>query len=352
MSTFTSIVRKESLHILRDRRTMLINIVMPLLLLLLFGFAISNEITNIRIAVAATQHTPATQQVIERFRHNPYIDFAGMTSPGEITPLMRSGSIDAAIILSPTNGGTLRSQILVDASNSTMAQSAVIYLRSILTAHNSAATAPFTIRVLYNPELRSSYSFVPGIMGMIFIMICAMMTSVSIVREKETGTMDLMLVSPVKPETIVAGKLVPYFLLSCVILFSMLLMSYTVLGLPVGPQVWAVVGVSVLYVILSLGIGLFVSAMVKTQLAALMVSAVLFMVPVVMFSGMLFPIESMPQPFQWISCIVPARWYIAAVRKLMIQQLPLSYVYRELLILAGSTVAILAVAVAKFRSRS
>lgn len=349
MSTLSSLIRKESLHILRDRRTMLINIVMPLLLLLLFGFAISNEITNIRLAAAVTRHTPATQQTLERFRQNPYIDFAGLVSPVDIDSLMQAGCIDAAIILAP-QGNSLKSQILVDASNSTMAQSAVIYLRSILAP--GSTPMPFNIRVLYNPELRSAYSFVPGIMGMIFIMICAMMTSVSIVREKETGTMDLLLVSPIRPETVIAGKLVPYFLLSCIILCSMLLMSYTLLELPMEGQIWAVVGVSVIYVILSLAIGLFISTIVSTQLAALMVSAVLFMVPVVMFSGMLFPIENMPLPLQWISCIVPARWYIAAMRKLMIQALPISYVCREVTILATSTIAILAIAIAKFRSRS
>lgn len=348
MNTFISLVRKESLHILRDRRTMFINIVMPLILLLLFGFAISNEITNIRIAAVVTRHNQDTQQIIERLRQNSYIDFVGMTNPIEINTLMRKGAIDAALVISPNNDGN-KSQIIVDASNSTMAQSSVIYLRSILSENQRS---PFNIRVLYNPELKSSYSFVPGIMGMIFIMICAMMTSVSIVREKETGTMDVLLVSPIKPETVVIGKLVPYFILSCLILGSMLLMSYTVLELPFGSQVWAVIGVSILYVILSLAIGLFVSTVVETQLAALMVSAVMFMVPVVMFSGMLFPIDSMPKPLQWFSCIVPARWYIAAVRKLMIQELPLSYVYHEILILAGSTIAILAVAINKFRARS
>lgn len=346
MSTFTSLVKKETLHILRDPRTMLINIFMPLVLLVLFGFAISNEVTNVRIVAVVTDHTDATRAILERFRVNPYFEFCGLAAPSDIEPMMRRGEIDGAVVLRP-EGSELKSQIIVDASNTTIAQSSVIYMRSVLT--EGASAPPVVTRTLYNPELKSSYNFVPGIMGMIFIMICAIMTSVSIVSEKETGTMDLLLVSPVKPRTIIIGKLVPYFMLSCIILAVMLVMAYTVLGLPPTEQIVHVVWVTLLYVVLSLSIGLLVSTLVDNQVAALMVSAVVFMVPVVMFSGMLFPIDNMPLPLQWFSCIVPARWYITAIRMLMIQQLPLTYVWREVVILVCMTVGLLFVAIQKFR---
>lgn len=344
-----SIIKKETLQMVRDWRTMLINVLMPLVLLLLFGFAISNEVNHVRIVAVVTDHTPQTRNVIERFRTNPYFDFKGLAAATDVDRLMRRGEIDGAVVLKP-EGGELKSQIIVDASNTTIAQSSVIYLRSVLTGQG--APMPVVIHTLYNPELKSSYNFVPGIMGMIFIMICAIMTSVSIVAEKESGTMNLLLVSPVRPHTIILGKLIPYFLLSCIILAVMLLMAYTVLGLPPTTQIFHVIWISLLYVVLSLAIGLFVSTLVDNQVAALMVSAVIFMVPIIMFSGMMFPVDNMPQPLQWLSCIVPARWYINAIRMLMIQQLPLSYAATDVLILCGMTVLLLIVAIVKFKKSS
>ena len=188
-------------------------------------------------------------------------------------------------------------------------------------------------------------------MGMIFILICAMMTSVSIVSEKETGTMDLLLVSPVRPGTIILGKLVPYFLLSCIILALMLTLGYTVLEIPLSASVVSVIGISLLYIVLALALGLLISTLASTQVAALLVSGVMFMLPVVLLSGMIFPVENMPQALQWFSCIIPARWYIEAMRVLMIQQLPASSVQAEILVLAGMTLAVLALAIKKFNAK-
>lgn len=164
--------------------------------------------------------------------------------------------------------------------------------------------------------------------------------------------MDLLLVSPVRPGTVIFGKLIPYFLLSCAILSIMLLLAYTVLGLPASYTIVNVILVSLLYIGLSLSIGLLVSTIVNNQVSALIVSAVLFMLPVIMLSGMIFPIDNMPQPLQWLSCAIPARWYISAMRKLMIQQLEFRFVIKEVLILAGMTAAILAVSLKKFNSKS
>lgn len=346
MNPFIALVKKETLSILRDPRTMLINIFMPVVLLLLFGFAISNEVNRVRIATVVTHHDDSTRLILARLRTNSYFDFKGLVAPSEIDPLMRRGEIDAAVILSHKNG-EMQSQILVDASNAVIAQSAVIYIRSVIT--EAGGGLPVVIHTLYNPELKSSYNFVPGIMGMIFIMICAIMTSVAIVSEKESGTMSLLTVSPVRPYMIILGKLVPYFLLSCIILGIMLVMGYTVLGLPPTVQILHVIWISMVYVVLSLAIGLLVSTMVDNQVAALMVSAMMFMVPIIMFSGMLFPIDNMPLPLQWISAIVPARWYISAIRSLMIQQLPITYVAKEVIILLGMTLLLLGVAIFKFR---
>lgn len=347
MGIFISLIKKETQHILRDRRTMLISLLMPLVLLLLFGFAISTEVNNVRLVAVVDRHTEDTRDILEKFKVNDYFTFQGLATADEAEKLLKTGSTDAALFLRSDNGKII-SQIIVDASNTTSAQATTGYIESVL--NGNSQRSPILTYTLYNPQLKSAYNFVPGIMGMIFILICSIMTSVSIVREKETGTMDLLLVSPIKPGTIILGKLVPYFILSSMILTIMLIIAYTVLGLPYSAVIVNVIAISMLYVILSLSIGLLVSTIVKTQLTALIVSAVAFMLPVIMLSGMIFPIDNMPEILQWISCIIPARWYIEAMRKLMIQQLSLSYAVNEIVILTAMTIALLALSVKKFSS--
>ena len=347
MSVFQSLVKKEALHLLRDFRTIIVVLVMPVVLLLLFGFAISTEVNNVRVATVVEQHTDQTKQIIDRFRANPYFTFEGVVAYSDVEDLLREGKVDAAVVFR-TRDGKLEHQVVVDASNTIMAQTATAYLESVI---SPGADTPIVTSTLYNPRLKSAYNFVPGIMGMIFILICAMMTSVSIVREKETGTMDLLLVSPVRPWTIVFGKLVPYFLLSCVILALTLVLSYTVLGIPFSFRLFDVIWVTILYVILALALGLLISTIASTQVAALLISGVMFMIPVILLSGMIFPVENMPLVLQWFSCVIPARWYISAMRVLMIQRLPVGYVLTEVLVLAGMTLLVLALAIKKFNAK-
>lgn len=332
---------------LRDFRTIIVVLVMPVVLLLLFGFAISTEVNNVRVATVVEQHTDQTKQVIDRFRANPYFTFEGVVAYSDVEDLLREGKVDAAVVFR-TRDGKLEHQVVVDASNTIMAQTATAYLESVI---SPGADTPIVTSTLYNPRLKSAYNFVPGIMGMIFILICAMMTSVSIVREKETGTMDLLLVSPVRPWTIVFGKLVPYFLLSCVILALTLVLSYTVLGIPFSFRLFDVIWVTILYVILALALGLLFSTIASTQVTALLISGVMLMIPVILLSGMIFPVENMPLVLQWFSCVIPARWYISAMRVLMIQRLPVGYVLTEVLVLAGMTLLVLALAIKKFNAK-
>lgn len=332
---------------LRDFRTIIVVLVMPVVLLLLFGFAISTEVNNVRVATVVEQHTDQTKQVIDRFRANPYFTFEGVVAYGDVEDLLREGRVDAAVVFR-TRDGKLEHQVIVDASNTIMAQTATAYLESVI---SPGADTPIVTSTLYNPRLKSAYNFVPGIMGMIFILICAMMTSVSIVKEKEMGTMDLLLVSPVRPWTIVFGKLVPYFLLSCVILALTLVLSYTVLGIPFSFRLFDVIWVTILYVILALALGLLISTIASTQVAALLISGVMLMIPVILLSGMIFPVENMPLVLQWFSCVIPARWYISAMRVLMIQRLPVGYVLTEVLVLAGMTLLVLALAIKKFNAK-
>lgn len=347
MSIFGSIVGKEFLKLLRDPRTLLIVLVMPIVLLLLFGFAISTDVNDVRVAAVVSNHTDRTRDILLRMQTNPYFTFVGMAEHGDIDRILRTSQADAVVVLE-TRNGELRSQIVTDGANTTLAQAAQAYISQLIAGPGQPS--PIITRVLYNPQLKSAYNFVPGILGLIFLLICGIMTSVSIVSERQSGTMDLLLVSPIRPRTIIVGKLMPYFLLSCLILTLMLILSYTVLGIPFSAKVVEVVLISMVYIALALSIGLLVSTLVKTEVAALIVSAIGFMIPVIMLSGMIFPIDNMPDILQWISCVVPARWYIAAMRKLMIQQLPLEYVGTEITVLTGMVLFILVLAVRKFKT--
>lgn len=362
MNGFASFVRKETLHIFRDPRTMLIALLMPVVQILLFGFALSTEVNNVDVAVVAPHRSETVRQAVERMAANPNFTFTGYIPSGEIDRMLRSGRADAVAVFADdfdrrmTDLATGRAdtgaalQLVMDASNTNTAQAGAAYLRSVL-LDNVADGVGVETRLLYNPRMKSAYNFVPGIMGLIFILICAIMTSVSIVREKETGTMEVLLVSPVRPIRIVFAKMIPYFVLSCLNLASILLLARFVLGVPMSGGIVGIVGLSLLYIVLALALGLFISTVARTQVTALLVSAMLMLMPMLMLSGMVFPIGNMPAPLRWLSCIVPARWYIAAIRRLMIEGLPFTAVLREFAILAAMTAGLIAVALRKFNDK-
>ena len=209
----------------------------------------------------------------------------------------------------------------------------------------------FVLQQVYNPEMKSAFNFIPGILGMIFLLICAIMTSVSIVREKETGTMEVLLVSPVKPAYIIVSKMIPYLLLSLVDLAIILLLAYFVLDVPLSGGVWNIILFSVVYLVLALALGMVVSNVAKSQIAALLMSALVMMMPVLFFSGMLVPPDNLPWALRWITYIIPARWYIDAMRKLMIEGVGLRSVLLEGGILVGETLLLLAAATKRFSDR-
>ena len=216
-------------------------------------------------------------------------------------------------------------------------------------AGGSAVTVNTTL--LYNPQMRSCYNFVPGIMGMLLMLICAMMTSISIVREKERGTMEVLLVSPVRPLMIIIAKAVPYLVLAFVILATILAISKYVLFVPLaGSLVW-IVAVSGLYITVALSLGLLISTVARTQLVALLASAMMLMLPSILLSGMMFPVESMPKVLQWVSAIMPPRYYISAMRKLMIMGVSIDKVGHEIAVLATMAVVLLSAALLKFNKR-
>lgn len=362
MSGFLSFVTKEALHILRDRRTMLIVLVMPIIQLLLFGFAISVEINKINFAVATSNPTESIRSQVERIAANQYFNFKGYISQTDIDDALRTADVDAVVVFASDYDRQIKAethdpsaqkavQLIFDASNPNNATAGAGYMQNILLASLQSGTFSPEIHLLYNPQMKSAYNFVPGIMGLIFILICAMMTSVSIVREKETGTMEVLLVSPVRPIQIILSKMIPYFILSCLNLTTILLLAHFVLGIPLSGSITGLVGISLLYLILALGLGLFISTVSDKQITAMLISGMLLMLPIIMLSGMIFPIENMPKILQAISCIIPTRWYITAVRKLMIEGLPFAAVLKEFSILLAMTIVLIGLALKKFNDK-
>ena len=360
-SNFSAFVKKESLHILRDVRTMMIVILIPIVLMVLFGFAISTEVNNIKVAVVAPHRTDMIREAVTRLEQNEYFTFCGYVGEKEADMLLRSGRADAVVVFATDYDRRMMQaseglpspaliQLVLDASDVNTAGAAQAYLQGILLGSASAQDM-FETRMLFNPRMKSAFNFVPGIMGFIFILVCAMMTSISIVREKETGTMEVLLVSPVRPRRIIIAKMIPYFVISCIVLVMTLLLARYLLDVPMSGGAAGIFSLSLLYIILSLSLGLLVSAIARTQVAALLISAMVMMMPILMLSGLLFPLENLPAFFQVISCTVPARWYIDAIRKMMIQGVPLSEVWLDCLVLLGMTVLLLTVAFKRFNDK-
>lgn len=347
---FITFVIKEARHILRDKRTMLILFGMPIILMLLFGFAITNDVKNVRTVVVTSQTDHLTLAAAERLAASEYFTLVQTVgTPKEAEQLIRSQKADLAIVFAPKHQGT---QLIVDGSDPNMAQQWASYAQAIMNSQSTQSNqSPLTIKLLYNPQMKSAYNFVPAIMGMLLLLICAMMTSVSIVREKERGTMEVLLVSPIRPLMIIIAKAVPYLLQAFLILIIILVMAATVLDVPLQGSIGWIVLVSLVYILLALSLGLLISNIAQTQFVALLVSAMVLLLPTVMLSGMLFPIESMPEVLQWVAAVIPPRYYIDAMRKLMIMGVGIESVWRELLVLCLMTAALLTVALKKFKTR-
>lgn len=350
MKQFFSFVLKETKHITRDKRTMLMLFGMPIVMMLLFGFAVTNDVRNVRIIVVMSNADNATQQVADRLAASEYFTLTKVVAtPNEAEKAIRDQKADMAIVFSQDFASRKSGyQLIVDGADPNMAQQWTTYANAVI--NNTEAKAVNT-KLLYNPQMKSTYNFVPAIMGTLLMLVCAMMTSISIVREKEKGTMEVLLVSPTKPLMIIVAKLVPYLVIAFTILSIILLMSSFVLGIPIKGSLFWIYVVSTIYILLALSLGILVSTIAETQLVALLISAMLLMMPVIMLSGMMFPIESMPKILQYISAIVPTRYYISAMRKLMIMGTGIEEIFFEVSILISMLIALMSLALAKFNKR-
>lgn len=362
MKSFLALIKKEFLHIIRDVRTLMIVGLMPIVQMLLFGFALNTDVTDIRFGVQDFAKDNLSAKVIQALSSNPdFIYTREIVSKSELESAFNNNALDMVLVFDSEFARNLKAQIILDSSDPNRAklinmQALQIIMQTLqreLSKGRDINLSPITphITMLFNPLNESAFNFVPGLLGMVIMLICAMMTSVSIVREKERGSMEILLTSPLSPTKLIISKIVPYFCISCASLVCVLLLSVYVLGLSIKGNILLLLLFCMLYITLALSIGLFISNLAKTQMVAMLVSGMVFIMPIMMLSGMMFPIESMPAILQYISHIIPTKWFIIGVKKIMLEGLGVAESIREWGILFTMLGVILLASFKTFKTR-
>jgi len=365
MKQFLFFVRKEFLHLWRDQRTLFILFGMPIIQIFIFGFALTNEVRDSRIAIIDEAKDEASEAIIHQLEASQYFDIEKTISEQQLVRAFREGKIKLAVVfpqkfneqLQHTNAASV--QLIADATDPNVANTLVNYASAIILDYQKQSKGfepfPYTIktemRMLYNPQMKGSYNFVPGVMAMVLMLVCAMMTSISIVREKEMGTMEIILVSPMVPLRVMVAKMVPYFILSAVNIASILLLSVFVLDVPINGSLTLLVTECLLFTLTVLALGLLISSVSDSQQVAMLISLMGLFLPTVMFSGFMFPVENMPVALQVISNIVPAKWFYYIVKNVMIKGLGFQSIWKETLILVGMMIFLMTVSIKKFKTR-
>ena len=366
MKQFFAFVKKEFFHIWRDKRTMFILLGMPVVQIVIFGFALTNEVKNANIAILDNSKDAATASLTTQLDASRYFALErNIVTYNQIEEEFKKGKIKLAIVFPQHFGEDLQHfnkaqvQIIADAADPNTANQLTNYATAIINDYQTRITndrkLPYTIntemRMLYNPQLKGAFNFVPGVMAMVLLLVCTMMTAITIVKEKEMGTMEVMLVSPMRPQLVVIAKAVPYLLLSTINITTILLLSVFALELPINGSIALLAFESILFTLVSLSLGLLISARAASQQTAMFISLVALFLPTIMLSGFMFPVENMPLPLRIISNIVPAKWFYIIVKSVMIKGLGLAGVWKETLILAGMMTFFLTMAIKRFKIR-
>ncbi|MEI6886358.1 MAG: ABC transporter permease [Bacteroidota bacterium] len=360
-------VKKEFLHIFRDVRTMIILFLIPAALLLLFGFVVSTDLKNAGISFLDFSNDEVTQQLTNKICSSGFFHKEeSLHSYADIDRVLKGSKTKAVIIFEKDFARKLVSEgraavhIIADGSEPNMATMSTNFITGIITDFNRQLKGmPKSgiflvqpeVRMFYNPALRPQHMFVPGVITMIMILICALMTSITITREKEFGTMEALLVSPLKPIQIILGKIVPYFILSFIDVILILILSWYVFELPVKGNLFLLLAESMLYILMSLSIGILISTVSKTMQQAIFISLVGMMLPTVLLSGFIYPIENMPAVYDWISAILPPRYFVTIMKNVMIKGAGFTYVWKETLILSLFTAVAIIISMKKFKIR-
>jgi ABC-2 type transport system permease protein len=354
-------MRKEARHLLRDRQTLLILLLLPIAQLALFGFAVRTDISQVRVAVLAPQPDAVSAALRTRFAHSGRFRLLPpVERPEALDALFRAGAADVGVLLAPNLGAQLSaglpSDVLIVAdavdpnTGTAMSNYATAIVRDWMTALGAGVRAvrlETRVRMRFNPTLESVNLFVPGLIALILTMVTALMTAISLSREKERGTFELLLVSPLHPWQIILGKVLPYLVLAMANVLSILLAARVIFGVPFRGSATLLIASSMLFALVGLALGVLIAAVTSSQLAAMLAALAGTMLPNTLLSGLIFPIASMPLPLQVLSNIVPARWFIAIVRGIMLKGVGVSLLWQELAVLAGMLVVLLTVAIRK-----
>lgn len=362
----SAFIRKEFYHVFRDGRTLLILFVLPIVQIVLFGFALSSEVKNIGVAIQDNAHDLHSEQIVNRIEassyfqvKSPVIDYAN------IQERFKDGSIKCAIIIPASFGADLyrpggtQIQIIADASDPNTGTIVTGYLTGIINNYQQELNTNITLsyqivpqlRQLYNEEQNGSLNFIPGVIALIFMIVSTALTSVAVVREKELGTMEILLVSPFKPIMVLIAKTIPYLVLSLVNFVVILLLSVFLLDIQIRGSLLLIFAESTLFIIACLSLGLLISNVTNSQQTAMLISMMGMMLPTLILTGFMFPLENMPWVFQAISHILPSKYYYDIIKAVMLKGLGFSYVWKETLILAGMSVVLLTIALKNFKIR-
>ena len=362
MGAFRGFVRKETRHILRDRQTLFVLLTLPLVEVLLFGFVIRTNVEDVRIAFVDPTPDAASVELVSRFRGmGLFTPVGNYRSSGPLEDLFRRGKIDQAIVFEPDfaqelGRGATRIQVITDASDPNTGSAIRSYAervirdyeREVLAAAGGVRPRPPiepVVRVRFNPTLESRNIFVPGLVALVLTIVSALMTSIALTREKERGTMEVLLVSPLRPWQIVAGKIVPYLVLAFINVLTAFAAAWLVFRVPFRGSLALLLVESLLFIAVSLALGVFISTRVDSQRAAMLGAIAGLLLPSTLLSGMIFPIASMPDWLQPVSNVVPATWFIEAARGIMLKGVGLEFLWQETAILLLMTVALTAASV-------
>lgn len=366
MNQLIAFVRKEIYHILRDKKTLLVLFGLPIVQILLFGFALSNEVKNTKVYMCDMARDDDSQSLISKINASQYFDVVGQIMyPNQADEVLRSGKAHVVMVipdqfsqnLDHLHAATI--QLLTDGTNPNLGATIQLYLTAITNDFRNEKFGkidlPYTInvttRMLYNPQLKGAYTFVPGVMAMVLMIICTLMTSVSIVKEKELGNMEMLLVSPMNPLIVLFSKTIPYMVLSLIIVTVILVLSVNLLDVPIRGSILLLYVVCLIFIITSLGFGLVISNITSSQQVAMMITLMGLMLPTIMFGGFMFPIENMPIPLQVVSNVVPAKWFYYAINSIMIKGLGLKAIIKEVGILLIYCLVFLVISFKKFNIR-
>jgi ABC-2 type transport system permease protein len=366
MKEFIGFVRKEFLHILRDPRTLVVLFGMPVAMILIFGFVIRNDIQDVKIAILDESKDPVTREITQKIVSSGFFRLEkNLNHESEIEEAFRSGQVREVLFFEDHFAEGLEReqkaniQILADASDPNSAKMIVSYTQAIISDYlkeqNRDQQLPYVIeprvRMMYNADMKSAYMFVPGTMALILTLVSAMMTSISITREKETGTLEAILVSPLRPVQIIAGKVTPYVVLSCINAVVIILLGHFVFGLPVHGSLTLLFTETILFISVALSLGIMISTLAANQMVAMFISALGLMLPTMLLSNFIFPIANMPLVLQWLCHLMPPTYFISIVRSIMLKGSGIAEIWLQTLILTGMLVLFLSISAARFKVR-